>query len=132
MICLPKSHFLIMGWLLLGGAGHSWAAELLVLMHESGKVERYATDTGKHLGTCLSGLPASNALLFTPDGRLLISTGLPGEVGSVLRYDPKARKMESWINIPEGYGGHLLRVGLVRLEQQLGQSGRWKNQAFRW
>ena len=142
MICLPKSHFLVMGWLLLGGAGHSWAAELLVLMHGSGKVERYATDTGKHLGTCLSGLPASNALLFTPDGRLLISTGLPGEVGSVLRYDPKARKMESWINIPEGYGGHLLRAtgmawhagdllvasqGDGKIKRFDGNTGEWKS-----
>lgn len=38
--------------------------EMLVLMHGSGRVERYELKTGKHLGTLLSGLPPSNAVLF--------------------------------------------------------------------
>lgn len=38
--------------------------EILVLMHGSGRVERYELKTGKHLGTLLSGLPPSNAVLF--------------------------------------------------------------------
>jgi hypothetical protein len=38
--------------------------EMLVLMHDSGRVERYELKTGKHLGTLLSGLPPSNAVLF--------------------------------------------------------------------
>jgi hypothetical protein len=37
---------------------------MLVLMHDSGRVERYELKTGKHLGTLLSGLPPSNAVLF--------------------------------------------------------------------
>jgi len=63
------------------------AFELLVLMHDSGRVERYELGTGKHLGTLLSGLPPSNAILLDSDGRLLISTGKPNEMGVVLRYD---------------------------------------------
>ncbi len=38
--------------------------EMLVLMHDSGRVERYELKTAKHLGTLLSGLPPSNAVLF--------------------------------------------------------------------
>jgi sugar lactone lactonase YvrE len=83
--------------------------ELLVLMHDSGRVERYELETGKHLGTLLSGLPPSNALLIDSDGRLLISTGKPNEMGTVLRYDPAGR-METFIQVPEGYGGRLHRA----------------------
>ncbi|MFO1064987.1 MAG: DUF1549 domain-containing protein [Pirellulales bacterium] len=88
---------------------HAGEPELLVLMHDSGRVERYEAETGKHLGTLLSGLPPSNAILFDNNGRLLISTGNPGEMGSVLRFDPKG-KVETLIQVPEGYGGRLHRA----------------------
>jgi hypothetical protein len=84
-------------------------SELLVLMHDSGRVERYELQTGKHLGTLLSGLPPSNALLLDNDGRLLISTGKPNEMGTVLRYD-LAGRVETLIQVPEGYGGRLHRA----------------------
>ena len=85
--------------------------EMLVLMHGSGKVERYSLASGNHLGTVLSGLPPSNAILFDSDGRLLISTGLPGGAGTVLRFDPRGDGlMETLLDIPEGYGGRLFRA----------------------
>jgi hypothetical protein len=83
--------------------------EMLVLMHDSGRVERYELKTGRHLGTLLSGLPPSNAVLFDNDGRLLISTGKPGEMGAVLRFDLKGH-IETLIQVPEGYGGRLHRA----------------------
>ncbi len=83
--------------------------EVLVLMHDSGRVERYDLQTGNHVGTLLSGLPASNAILFDADGRLLISTGKPNEMGRVLRYDLKGG-VETLIDVPEGYGGRLHRA----------------------
>ena len=49
------------------------AADLLVLMNGSGKVERYDLATGAHVGTVISGLPSSNEILFDADGRLLQS-----------------------------------------------------------
>ena len=54
------------------------AADMLVLMNASGKVERYDLATGAHVGTVISGLPSSNEILFDTEGRLLISTGVPG------------------------------------------------------
>ena len=68
---------------LVGMDSTTWAGgfEMLVLMHESGRIERYELETGKHLGTLLSGLPPANTMLFDNDGRLLISTGKPGEMG---------------------------------------------------
>ena len=56
------------------------AADLLVLMHDSGKVERYDAE-GKHLGTFISGLAAPNALAFGPDGALYVATGAVGGAG---------------------------------------------------
>ena len=87
------------------------AADLLVLMNGSGKVERYDLATGAHVGTVISGLPSSNEILFDADRRLLISTGVPGGVGNVLRFDPRrGGKMETWLDVPEGYGGRLVRA----------------------
>ena len=51
------------------------AADLLVLMHGSGKLERYDAE-GKHLGTVISGLPAPNAL-EGPDGLLYAVSRTP-------------------------------------------------------
>ena len=83
---------------------------MLVLMSEAGRVERYDTATGAHVGTVLSGLPPSNVLLFDAEGRLLISTGLPGGPSTVLRYDARGGgKIETLVDIPEGYGGRLFR-----------------------
>jgi len=85
--------------------------EMLVLMHEPGRVERYDIETGEHLGTLISGLPPSNVILLDADGRLLISTGLPGGAGTVLRFDAHGPgKMETLLDIPEGYGGRLFRA----------------------
>ncbi len=85
--------------------------EMLVLMHNPGRVERYDLETGKHLGTLLSGLPPSNVILPDIQGRLLISTGLPGGNGSVLRFDPRGDgSMVTLLDIPEGYGGRLFRA----------------------
>ncbi len=85
--------------------------EMLVLMHNPGRVERYDLETGKHLGTLLSGLPPSNVILPDAQGRLLISTGVPGGSGSVLRFDPRGEgSMATLLDIPEGYGGRLFRA----------------------
>ena len=86
------------------------AADLLVLMHGSGKVERYDAE-GKHLGTFLSGLPAPNALMEGPDGRLYVSTGVPGANGTVERFDAKTGlRLGTFISIPAGQPGHLARA----------------------
>ena len=86
-------------------------AELLVLMHEGGTIERYDPATGAHLGTLLTGLPPSNALLADAEGRILISTGLPGGPGSVLLFDPRGHgSVETLLEVPEGYGGQLFRA----------------------
>ncbi|CAA9402614.1 MAG: hypothetical protein AVDCRST_MAG64-1791, partial [uncultured Phycisphaerae bacterium] len=47
--------------------------------------------------------------------------GLPGEVGKVLRFDPRgAGSMETLLDIPEGYGGRLFRAtGMAWLEGDL-------------
>ena len=86
-------------------------AELLVLMHEGGTIERYDPATAAHLGTLLTGLPPSNALLADAEGRILISTGLPGGPGSVLLFDPRGHgSVETLLEVPEGYGGQLFRA----------------------
>ena len=86
------------------------AADLLVLMHGSGKVERYDAE-GKHLGTAISGLPAPNALMEGPDGLLYVSTGVPGANGTVERFDAKTGlRLGTFINIPAGQPGHLARA----------------------
>ncbi len=98
--------------LLLGsGAGLAIADDMLVLMHGTGRVERYNLETGAHVGTVLSGLPPGNAILLDSEERLLISTGNPGEMGTVLRFDPRGNgSVETLINVPEGYGGRLHRA----------------------
>ena len=118
------------------------AADMLVLMNGSGKVERYDSETGAHVGTVISGLPPSNEIIFDAEGRLLISTGVPGGVGNVLRFDPRGGgKMETWLDVPEGYGGRLFRAtGMAWLDGDLlvasqgdgkvkrfdGKTGEWK------
>jgi len=117
------------------------AADVLVLMHGPGRVERYDMTSGTHVGTMLSGLPPSNELRFDSEGRLLISTGLPGGSGQVLRYDPQRRTLETWLDVPEGYGGRLFRAtGMAWYEGDLlvasqgdgkvkrfdGRTGEWK------
>ena len=119
----------------------SSAADVLVLMNGTGKVERYDMASGAHVGTFLSGLPPSNVLLFDAGGRLLISTGLPGGVGNVLRFDPQQRTLETWLDVPEGYGGRLFRAtgmtwhggdllvasqGDGKVKRFDGKSGEWK------
>lgn len=118
------------------------AADMLVLMSGSGKVERYDSETGAHVGTVVSGLPPSNAMLFDAEGRLLISTGVPGGVGHVLRFDPRnGGTMETWLDVPEGYGGRLFRAtgmtwhegdllvasqGDGKVKRYDGRTGEWK------
>ena len=118
------------------------AADMLVLMNASGKVERYDLATGAHVGTVISGLPSSNEIMFDAEGRLLISTGVPGGVGNVMRFDPRGGgKMETWLDVPEGYGGRLFRAtGMAWHEGDLlvasqgdgkvkrfdGRTGEWK------
>lgn len=91
------------------------APEILVLLHDSGRIERYDIADGRHLGTLLTGLPPANQILNDADGRLLISTGKPGEKGTVLRFEPRyGGSVETLIDVPEGYGGQLLRAtGMV-------------------
>lgn len=117
------------------------AADLLVLMHGSGKVERYDAD-GKHLGTFISGLTAPNALMEGPDGRLYVSTGVPGQNGTVERFDAKTGlRLGTFVNLPAGQPGHLARAtGMTWHEGDLlvasqgdgivkrfdGNSGAWK------
>ena len=52
---------------------------------------------------------------------MLISTGLPGGAGTVLRFDPRGGgRIESLIEIPEGYGGRLFRAtGMAWLGKDL-------------
>jgi sugar lactone lactonase YvrE len=71
---------------LCGAAAAAAAADLLVAMNGSGRVERYDVD-GKHLGTFISGLPHPNGLGFGPDGNLYISTGGMNAAGTVRRHD---------------------------------------------
>jgi len=100
------------GLLVLGNATIVQAGEpgLLVLMHDSGKVERYDAD-GKHLGTFISGLTAPNALMEGPDGRLYVSTGVPGQNGTVERFDAKTGlRLGTFVNVPKGQPGHLARA----------------------
>ena len=95
----------------LGGRATGESPEVLVLMHEPGRVERYDLASGEHRGTLLSGLPPANVLLLDGDERLLISTGLSGGAGTVLRFDPRdGGRMETLIDVPEGYGGRLFRA----------------------
>ncbi len=55
-------------------------------------------------------IATANGILLAPDGCWLISTGKPGEVGNVLRFDPRAGgSLKRFIEIPEGYGGRVLR-----------------------
>jgi mono/diheme cytochrome c family protein len=128
--------------LLLAGRAVGEMPDLLVLMNASGKVERYDMATGAHVGTVISGLPPSNEIIFDTQGRLLISTGVPGGVGHVLRFDPRGGgKMETWLDVPEGYGGRLFRAtGMAWHEGDLlvasqgdgkvkrfdGRTGEWK------
>ncbi len=93
-------------------------SDLLVLMHGTGRIERYDLSTGAHVGTFASGLPPANCLLIDKAGRVLVSTGNPGEAGVVLRIDPQHKRqgdeavgaVEVLIEIPEGYGGRLHRA----------------------
>ncbi len=130
-IATLMSASLLAGWLaVMGSIGPAISAqpvspdapaqahtvEMLVLMHQNGKVERYDPASGKHLGTLISGLPPANDLLADAEGRLLISTGLPGGMGTVLQFDPTPTgpnqngKIETLIDIPEGYGGRVHRA----------------------
>ena len=87
-------------------------------MHGTGRIERYDLATGAHVGTFASGLPPANCLLIDDAGRVLVSTGNPGEAGVVLRIDPRTKAdggeavgaVEVLIDIPEGYGGRLHRA----------------------
>ena len=81
-------------------------------------------------------------MLFDAEGRLLISTGVPGGVGNVLRFDQRnGGKMETWLDVPEGYGGRLFRAtgmtwhegdllvasqGDGKVKRYDGKTGEWK------
>ena len=99
------------GWYVAAASAAASATEMLVLMHGTGRIERYSLASGEHLGTLLSGLPPANAILLDEAGNLLVSTGNPGEMGTVLRYDPRSGgRVETLIDVPEGYGGRLHRA----------------------
>lgn len=102
-------------WLLMFACAAALRAddrsEVLVLLHDAGRVERYSRESGNHLGTLISGLPPANQILVDTDNRLLISTGKPGEKGRVLRFDPReGGSVQTLIDVPEGYGGQLFRA----------------------
>ena len=113
--------FTLSGLLSVGVDAAAGEPEVLVLMHNAGRVERYDLQSGAHRGTLLSGLPPANVILLDAQGLLLISTGLPGVAGTVLRFDPReSGKMETLIEIPEGYGGRLFRAtGMAWFEGDL-------------
>ncbi len=120
----------------------SAAPDLLVLMHGSGKVERYDLRTGRHRGTFIRGIPLPNCLLAGPDGRWYISTGLPGTPGSVVMFDGRdGRRLGTFTDAPVGQAGHLARAtGMAWYQGDLlvasqgdgkvkrfdGRSGAWK------
>lgn len=90
------------------GAGR---ADLLVLMHGSGRLERYDPLTGRHLGTVLAGLDRPNQLLVRPDRTGFVSTGDPGGPGSVIRVDLRGGRVTGpFASDPPGSPGHLARA----------------------
>ena len=94
-----------------GATADAGEADILVLMHESGKVERYDGTTGAHVGTFVRGLKSPNALLEGPGARLYVSSGVPGGPGIVERFDARTgKKLDTFINIPAGKPGHLSRA----------------------
>ncbi len=140
----PYLTFLALPALVLAGAAVAApaGADLLVLMHGSGTIERYDSESGAHLGTLAAGLTAPNALLEGTDGRLYVSTGVPGGHGTVERFEARTgRRLGPFISIPAGQPGHLARAtGLAWLEGDLlvasqgdgrvkrfdGRTGAWK------
>jgi hypothetical protein len=117
-------------------------ADLLVLMHGSGRIERYDPASGTHLGTLSGGLVAPNALLVGADGCLYVSTGVPGGHGTVERFEARTgRRLGAFVDIPAEKPGHLAReTGMAWLEGDLlvasqgdgkvkrfdGKTGAWK------
>ncbi|MBM3494343.1 MAG: hypothetical protein FJX72_08490 [Armatimonadetes bacterium] len=96
---------------LVGARADRAAPDLLVLMHGSGKVERYNLRTGRHRGAFIRGIPLPNCLLAGPDGRWYVSTGLPGTQGSVVMFDGRTgRRVGTFTNAPAGQPGHLARA----------------------
>lgn len=90
-----------------------------MLVHDSGKVERYDAE-GKYLGTFVSGLAAPNALMEGPDGLLYISTGVPGQNGTVERFDAKTGlRQGTFINLPAGQPARLFHPKMRRHPHRL-------------
>jgi len=108
MLCLPS----VAALLALSSAAAE--SDLLVLMSDAGRVERYDTATGAHVGTFLSGLPPSNELLSDAEGRLLVSTGGPG--GDIALASPGGMTQIAThggmtsVDLLTGYGRLLLQV----------------------
>lgn len=115
---------------------------LLVAMQEMGRVERFDPKTGAHQTTLVSGLASPNVVAEGPDGKLYVSTGAPGGLGAVLRFDARTgRKIDTFVSLPADQPGHLARAtGIAWLNGDLivasqgdgkvhrydGKSGAWK------
>ncbi len=119
------------------------AADLLVLMNASGKVERYDLATGTHVGTVISGLPSSNEIHCRCGGPTADFHRMCRAVWEMCcaSIHVNGGKMETWLDVPEGYGGRLFRAtGMAWLDGDLlvasqgdgkvkrfdGKTGEWK------
>ena len=95
----------------LAGFASETNPDLLVVMSGSGKVERYETGTGRHLGAFIVGAPQPNRLAFGPDGQLYLTTGAVGGPGTVRKYDGRTgRFLGEFIALKPGAPGFLARA----------------------
>ena len=66
---------------------------LLVVMRDTGRVERYALPSGRHEGTFIWGVPDPNGIALGPDGDWYLSTGAIGGGGTVVRCDGRTGRV---------------------------------------